>query len=205
MGKNTVNENNSFPWSTIIIGVLIIVATVFCMLWYGSNYEYTILKQEYMALQNKYQSLLLQYEALSSNSSLVETYEQLESKYHSFINTVADAESYSTGDNAITLVPGGYVIYPIVVPNGCNATVNIDVGSFYVVNVYVITLSSMNAATSTLTAPSILYDLTNEWTGGLEKTITLGPGVYIIELANPPPSEVNIGAYVTITTSLQCK
>jgi len=205
MGKNTVNENNSFPWSTIIIGVLIIVAAVFCMLWYGSNYEYTILEREYVALQDKYQSLLVQYEALSSNSSLVETYEQLESKYHSFINTVADAESYSTGDNAITLVPGGYVIYPIVVPNGCNATVNIDVGSFYVVNVYVITLSSMNAATSTLTAPSILYDLTNEWTGGLEKTITLGPGVYIIELANPPPSEMNIGAYVTITTSLQCR
>ncbi|MCG2881007.1 MAG: hypothetical protein L7G96_06780 [Vulcanisaeta sp.] len=158
-----------------------------------------------MALQDKYQSLLVQYEALSSNSSLVETYEQLEGKYHSFINTVAEAESYSTGDNAITLVPGGYVIYPIVVPNGCNATVNIDVDSFYVVNVYVITLSSMNAATSTLTAPSILYDLTNEWTGGLEKTITLGPGVYIIELANTPPSEVNIGAYVTITTSLQCR
>ncbi len=203
MSKNTLNENNSFPWTTIIIGVLIIVASVFCMLWYGSNYNYTILKQEYVALQDKYQSLLVQYETLSS--SLVQAYEQLEGKYHSFINTVAEAESYSTGDNAITLVPGGYVIYPIVVPNGCNATVNIDVDSFYVVDVYVITLSSMNAATSSLTTPSILHNLTNEWTGGLEKTITLGPGVYIIELANSPPSEVNIGAYVTITTSLQCK
>ncbi len=205
MSKNTLNENNSFPWTTIIIGVLIIVASVFCMLWYGSNYNYTILKQEYVALQDKYQSLLVQYETLSSSSSLVQAYEQLEGKYHSFINTVAEAESYSTGDNAITLVPGGYVIYPIVVPNGCNATVNIDVDSFYVVDVYVITLSSMNAATSSLTTPSILHNLTNEWTGGLEKTITLGPGVYIIELANSPPSEVNIGVYVTITTSLQCK
>jgi hypothetical protein len=205
MSKNTLNENNSFPWTTIIIGVLIIVASVFCMLWYGSNYNYTILEQEYVALQDKYQSLLVQYETLSSNSSLVQAYEQLESKYHSFINTVANAESYTTGDNAITLVPGGYVIYPIVVPNGCNATVNIEVDSLYVVNVYVITLSSMNAATSSLTTSSILHNLTDEWTGGLEKTITLESGVYIIELANPPPSEVNIGAYVTITTSLQCK
>jgi len=205
MGKNTLNENNSFPWSTIIIGVLIIVASVFCMLWYGSNYNYSILKQEYMALQDKYQSLLVQYETLSSNSSMVQAYEQVESKYQSFINTVANAESYSTGDNTIRLLPGGYVIYPIVVPSGCNATVNIWVGSFYVVDVYVMTLSSLNTATSSLTAPSILHNLTDEWTGGLEKKITLGPGVYIIELANSPPSEVNIGAYVTITTSLQCK
>ena len=195
----------------ITLVVLSLLVLVFGIMWFMENLGYSALEQHYTILQNKYQSLLVQYEIATSNSTLLQLYKQSQEKYNDLVSGLSSVESY--GDwyygvpiASVDIKPGGSVMYPIVVPGGCNATVEIGVGvqAFNPnVYVYVATLSSMNEASSTLEAPTMLY----KWqvgSSGIDEHITLGSGVYIVTILNPVTSQSSTTVFVGITTTLHC-
>ena len=195
-----------------------ILAMAFGIMWFMEKQNYNALQQQYTALQKQYQSLLTEYMIVSSNSTLYHLYEQSLKKYDNLVNAFSKAESYGEWTSllnipaySVDIKPGGSVMYPIVVPDGCNATVEIsvatDIFSLSIfppsVYVYVTTLSNMNEATSTLKTPSMLY-VWQAQGSGIDKDITLGPGVYVVTILNPITSQSKITTYVYIGTTLHC-
>jgi len=195
----------------ITLVVLSTLALAFGIMWLTEKSNYSALEQQYTALQSKYQSLLTEYEIATSNSTLYQLYEQALEKYNGLVNALSSAESYGEetwwgAAYSVVIEPGGSVMYPIVVPSGCYATVEIDVGTGAFeqnVYVYVTTLSSMNEATSALKAPSMLYVWQAD-VSGIDEHITLNPGVYVVTILNPATSQSSTTAYIYIGTTLHC-
>jgi len=187
---------------------------VFGIMWLMGKSNYSALAQQYAVLQNKYQSLLTEYEIVTSNSTLYQLYEQALKKYSDLVSAIGSVESYGEWSwvldspvSSVDIEPGGSVMYPIVVPSGCNATVEIDVSTDtpgQSVYVYVTTLSSMNEATSALKAPSTMLYVWQADVSGIDEHITLKPGVYIITILNPATSQSSTTAYIYIDTTLHC-
>ena len=198
----------------ITLVVLSVLVLVFGIMWLMGKSNYSALAQQYAVLQNKYQSLLTEYEIVTSNSTLYQLYEQALKKYSDLVSAIGSVESYGEWSwvldspvSSVDIEPGGSVMYPIVVPSGCNATVEIDVSTDtpgQSVYVYVTTLSSMNEATSALKAPSTMLYVWQADVSGIDEHVTLKPGVYIITILNPATSQSSATAYIYIGTTLHC-
>ena len=197
----------------ITLVVLSILVLVFGIMWFMKNLSYSALEQQYVVLQNKYQSLLTEYRIVTSNSTLYQLYVQSLEKYNDLVGAIGGAESYGKWSwlldsplSSVDIEPGGSVMYPIVVPSSCNATVKIAVDTDIFapsVYVYVTTLSSMNEATSALKTPSMLY-VWRAGSSGIDEHITLKPGVYVVTILNPVTTQSSTTAYVYIGTTLHC-
>jgi len=194
----------------ITLVVLSVLVLVFSIMWLMEKSSYSALAQQYAVLQNKYQSLLTEYRIVTSNSTLYQLYEQSLEKYGDLVGALSGAESYGEWSwlldspvSSVDIEPGGSVMYPIVIPSGCYATVKIAVVSAQSVYVYVTTLSSMNEATSVLKAPSMLYVWQAD-ASGIDEHITLKPGVYVVAILNPATSQSSTTAYIYIDTTLHC-
>ncbi len=121
-----------WEYATVLV-VLSVLVLVFGVMWFMENLNYSALEQHYTILQNKYQSLLVQYEIATSNSTLLQLYKQSQEKYNDLVSELSSVESYGNWYYGMPMAgvdikPGGSVMYPIVVPGGCKATVEIGVG-----------------------------------------------------------------------------
>ena len=187
------------------IAAIAIVALLFVssLAWYYYNQYNTQvqdLKARLYGLEEKYQSLLAQYEVLESNSTLAMKYHQLQLEYANLLIEIASEESHQL--STFDIAPGGYVIYPIIVPSNCSTTVTITVGSIDgTVDAYITTLSSINKAWSSIGTPAMLY----RWSGTyINGQATLGPGVYVIVITNPVTSSTTTVYLSVEVTSVDC-
>jgi hypothetical protein len=186
----------------IAVTALVILIMVSITAWYYYNQwhaQVRVLETRLNKLEERYQSLLAQYQILASNSTLAVRYLQLQSEYHNLVNAFGTKESYTA---VLDMAPGGSIIFPIVVPNNCNATVTITASSIAgsTVYTYVANISSMDIALSTFKAPSMLH----KWSGSyIEEQVVLGSGVYIITVSNPATGGEN-PIEATVSTSLEC-
>ncbi len=181
--------------------IALIIASIFAWNWYNQyNTQVQDLKARLYGLEEKYQSLLAQYEVLESNSTLAMKYHQLQLEYANLLTEIASEESHQL--STFDIAPGGYVIYPIIVPSNCSTTVTITVGSIDgTVDAYITTLSSINKAWSSIETPEMLY----RWSGTyINGQATLGPGVYVIVITNPVTSTTTTVYLSVEVTSVEC-
>ncbi len=181
--------------------IALIIASIFAWNWYNQyNTQVQDLKARLYGLEEKYQSLLAQYEVLESNSTLAMKYHQLQLEYTNLLTEIASEESHQL--STFDIAPGGYVIYPIIVPSNCSTTVTITVGSIDgTVDAYITTLSSINKAWSSIETPEMLY----RWSGTyINGQATLGPGVYVIVITNPVTSSTTTVYLSVEVTSVEC-
>ncbi len=181
--------------------IALIIASIFAWNWYNQyNTQVQDLKARLYGLEEKYQSLLAQYEVLESNSTLAMKYHQLQLEYTNLLTEIASEESHQL--STFDIAPGGYVIYPIIVPSNCSTTVTITVGSIDgTVDAYITTLSSINKAWSSIETPEMLY----RWSGTyINGQATLGPGVYVIVITNPVTSTTTTVYLSVEVTSVEC-
>ncbi|MDT7970522.1 MAG: hypothetical protein RQ842_08135 [Vulcanisaeta sp.] len=181
--------------------IALIIASIFAWNWYNQyNAQIQDLKARLYGLEERYQSLLAQYEVLESNSTLAMKYHQLQLEYANLLTEIANEESHQL--STFDIAPGGYVIYPIIVPSNCSTTVTITVGSIDgTVDAYITTLSSINKAWSNIETPAMLY----RWSGTyINGQATLGPGVYVIVITNPVTSSTTTVYLSVEVTSVDC-
>jgi hypothetical protein len=187
----------------IAVTALVILIMVLITAWYYYNQwhaQVRVLETRLYRLEAKYQSLLAQYEVLESNSTLAMKYHQLQLEYANLLIEIANEETHQL--STFNIAPGGYVIYPIIVPSNCSTTVTITVGSIdSTVDAYITTLSSINKAWSSIETPAMLY----RWSGTyINGQATLGPGVYVIVITNPVTSTTTTVYLSVEVTSVNC-
>jgi hypothetical protein len=181
--------------------VALIIASSFAWYWYNQwHAQVQDLKARLYRLEAKYQSLLAQYQILASNSTLAMKYHQLQLEYANLLTEIANEETHLL--TTFNIAPGGFVIYPIIVPSNCSTTVTVTVGSIdSTVDAYITTLSSINKAWSNIETPVMLY----RWSGTyIDGQATLGPGVYVIVITNPVTSTTTTVYLSVEVTSMDC-
>jgi hypothetical protein len=221
---------NSKAWYVVGIVVLAVVAGIFGAMWYVANVvnqnysvlqaqythlqlmysslknnytnlqiQYNNLLSNYSQLQNKYQNLQSQYNQLQGQYNTMETkYDQLQSQYSNLVSAFSSAESFN---ESVYVDPGGSLMFPIIVPNGYNATVSIYASSSDYIGVLITTLSSMNTAISVV--PTRTSATLYIWSGyTINEQITLQPGIYLIGVGNYPNNTAGAYINIQITTTL---
>jgi hypothetical protein len=191
----------ALAWIAAIAIVALLIASSLAWYWYNQyNAQVQDLKARLYGLEAKYQSLLAQYEVLESNSTLAMKYHQLQLEYANLLIEIANEETHQL--STFNIAPGGYVIYPIIVPSNCSVTVVVTVGSIgNTVDAYITTLSSINKAWSNIETPAMLY----RWSGTyINGQATLGPGVYVIVITNPVTSTTTTVYLSVDVTSVDC-
>jgi len=191
----------ALAWVAAIAIVALIIASSFAWYWYNQYHaQVQDLKARLYKLEERYQSLLAQYQVLASNSTLAMKYHQLQLEYANLLTEIAGEETHLL--STFNIAPGGYVIYPIIVPSNCSVTVVVTVGSIdSTVDTYITTLSNINKAWSSIETPAMLY----RWSGTyINGQATLGPGVYVIVITNPVTSTTTTVYLSVEVTSVDC-
>jgi|GEM_PF-3698350 len=174
--------------------------------------QYSNLQSQYNDLSNKYQTLQSRYATLQSQyNSLYSEYQALQSQYNALESNVgsvfASADSYY---DIYNITPGSGVVYPIIVPNGYTATVDIYASSSNYLEVALFPVESFNsfmASGESLYSAISLISSSYVWLGyTISETMALKPGHYMVVVYVPAsynyaPANVTIEITTTLTPS----